>query len=84
MPNGRPGDHPLTDILNHGYDLYGEGLDNEIRALIARHPDLRPPVSALLWENPPPRGQLKPVSGATRNAVAEGRAALRSGLGNGP
>jgi hypothetical protein len=36
MPNGKPGDHPLTDILAHGAEVYGRSgrLD----------PQDRPPV----------------------------------------
>ena len=36
MPNGRPGDSPLTDILSHGLTVYGsetDGLIREIRNL---------------------------------------------------
>lgn len=36
MPNGRPGDHPLTDFLVHGYEVFPEpiaGLMRQIHAL---------------------------------------------------
>lgn len=33
MPNGRPGDHPLTDILVHRRALIGGGVDEEIRRI---------------------------------------------------
>jgi hypothetical protein len=31
--NGRPGDHPLTDILVHKLQVYGPEADNLIRQL---------------------------------------------------
>lgn len=31
MPNGRPGDHPWTDILLHGYDPYTEDVSRMVR-----------------------------------------------------
>ncbi|MFV2068183.1 MAG: hypothetical protein ACC645_14520 [Pirellulales bacterium] len=33
MPNGKPGDHPLTDILTHGIGVYGEEADQLIRKI---------------------------------------------------
>ncbi len=33
MANGRPGDHPLTDILNHKIDIYGNEADSLIREI---------------------------------------------------
>lgn len=29
--NGKPGDHPLTDILSHDLEVYGEEADGLIR-----------------------------------------------------
>ena len=37
MPNGKPGDHPYTDIVHHGRDVYSKraaALVREIAALI--------------------------------------------------
>jgi hypothetical protein len=31
--NGKPGDHPLTDILTHNLRVYGEPTDSNIRKL---------------------------------------------------
>jgi hypothetical protein len=31
MPNGKPGDHPLTDILVHKLKVYGREADDLIR-----------------------------------------------------
>ncbi len=39
MPNGKPGDHPLTDLLVHGLEVYGKEVDDlilEISQLLSR------------------------------------------------
>jgi hypothetical protein len=33
MPNGKPGDHPLTDILVHKLNVYGREADDLIRRI---------------------------------------------------
>jgi len=33
MPNGKPGDHPLTDILVHNLKVYGQEGDDLIRKI---------------------------------------------------
>lgn len=33
MPNGKPGDHPLTDILVHKFSVYGSEADDLIRKI---------------------------------------------------
>lgn len=33
MPNGKPGDHPLTDILVHKLEVYGPEADDLIRKI---------------------------------------------------
>ena len=33
MPNGKPHDHPLTDILVHSAPVYGEEADDLIREI---------------------------------------------------
>lgn len=33
MPNGKPGDHPLTDILVHKFNVYGLEADDLIRKI---------------------------------------------------
>ena len=35
MANGKPGDHPLTDILLHGGSEFGEPVDSFVRDLAA-------------------------------------------------
>jgi hypothetical protein len=40
MPNGKPGDHPLTDILVHKREVFGPEADDlirEISELSSRH-----------------------------------------------
>jgi hypothetical protein len=33
MPNGKPGDHPYTDIVTHGHDVYSPGAANLVREI---------------------------------------------------
>lgn len=33
MANGSPGDHPLTDLINHNIPLYGGEIDRLIKAI---------------------------------------------------
>jgi hypothetical protein len=33
MPNGKPGDHPITDLMVHHIAVYGEPLDTQLRQL---------------------------------------------------
>jgi len=33
MPNGKPGDHPVTDILVHKVTVYGDEADDLIRKI---------------------------------------------------
>ena len=35
MPNGKPGEHPLSDILSHGLPTYGPEIDGLIREIDA-------------------------------------------------
>jgi hypothetical protein len=71
MPNGKPGDHPLTDIVIHGTDLLGDGLDDVVRALCKTRPDLRGKISGMLWEN---------MSGWGDKFDPERRVAIRAAL----
>ena len=34
MPNGKPGDHPLTDILIHGKRVYSDTADDLVREIV--------------------------------------------------
>ena len=33
MPNGKPGDHPLTDLLVHGMPVFNQHVDTLIREI---------------------------------------------------
>jgi len=33
MPNGKPGDHPLTDIVKHRLPMFGDEIDEKVRHL---------------------------------------------------
>jgi hypothetical protein len=35
MPNGKAGDHPITDIVNHRLKVYSERVDGLIREIVA-------------------------------------------------
>jgi hypothetical protein len=54
MPNGKPGDHPLTDMLVHGmhpFPMDMESLLREILAIDPAFPDgLRPYVKQVEWD----------------------------------
>ena len=55
MPNGKPGDHPLTDIVVHGIEVFGEPIDARVRRLAA-HPlfgTIRERLANVLWDNWP-------------------------------
>ena len=34
MPNGKPGDHPITDIVNHKVPTYTPEIDELVRKLV--------------------------------------------------
>lgn len=62
MPNGKPGDHPLTDILHYGSSEFGDPVDAIVK-MLANHPDwskVREEVSNLLWDNSPHWLNAKP------------------------
>jgi hypothetical protein len=33
MPNGNPGDHPYTDIVIHGMEVFGDEIDDLVREI---------------------------------------------------
>ncbi|MDJ0976665.1 MAG: hypothetical protein QNJ98_19570 [Planctomycetota bacterium] len=35
MPNGKPGDHPYTDVVLHGIDVFGPPIDDLLRRAAA-------------------------------------------------
>lgn len=38
MPNGKPGDNPITDIVHWGREVYGEEIDDLVREIVALLP----------------------------------------------
>ncbi len=49
MPNGKPGDHPYTDIVLHRTDVYGREIDELVREIDRTGPEvLKTQVSDLL------------------------------------
>ena len=53
MPNGKPGDHPLTDIVVHNARLFGAEIDDKIRQIYSGvSPELRSHLAALLYAWP--------------------------------
>ena len=74
MPNGRPGDHPLTDILNHDMpSTFPPDIVEEIKRM-AGHPrfaQVSDRVSEILWNNWPMWKQLSPekAEGSDLDAV---------------
>lgn len=39
MPNGKPGDHPVSDIVAHRLHLFGGGVDEEILGIVSEFGD---------------------------------------------
>lgn len=54
MPNGTPGDHPLTDMLVHGRHPFPEDIESILRKIIALEPwfpdGRRPYLDQVAWE----------------------------------
>jgi hypothetical protein len=48
MPNGKPGDHPVTDLIVHGIPQF----DPELDELIRDFERLRPEVEMDEWGDP--------------------------------
>ncbi len=55
MPNGKPGDHPYTDILHHGHSEYGEPVDGLVKELskMSGFQSVSTEVANILWEHSP-------------------------------
>jgi hypothetical protein len=72
MPNGKHGDHPLTDIVDYGANWFGGDIDDSVRRLAA-HPDfdtVRERVATILWDNWPHWGNVKPDFDRVRQTLA--------------
>lgn len=40
MPNGKPGDHPLNDLFNHGAHPFPDDIEGMVRELASTDPRL--------------------------------------------
>jgi hypothetical protein len=50
MPNGKPGDHPFTDIVTHGHNVYSPRAANLVREIAKLCDDkARRKLADLLW-----------------------------------
>ncbi|HLG42159.1 MAG TPA: hypothetical protein VI643_02250 [Planctomycetota bacterium] len=58
MPNGKPGDHPITDITIHKIRVYSAEIDRLIEEIVTlggrRHLDV-----LVDWFTPPPLPELR-------------------------
>lgn len=73
MPNGRPGDHPYTDVFVHGKTIFGSLIDDLIRR-IGETGGCTPELSRLLMEHEPRIGKvpdLAPLEAALRAVLAQ-------------
>lgn len=74
MPNGKPGDHPYTDVVIHGAKRFGEPIDELLRQLETTGgcPDH---LSRLLYDNDPSYRDVQvdreKVESAIRRVLAE-------------
>jgi hypothetical protein len=62
MPNGREGDHPLTDILRYGTSKYPYDITALVKeiAAIEGFDSIRQEVAAILFEDWPAWENVKP------------------------
>ena len=53
MPNGKPGDHPLTDIVIHKAEVFGTEIDDKVRRIEkSASSEIRLHLAALLYAWP--------------------------------
>jgi hypothetical protein len=52
MPAGKPGDHPLTDLLSYGQSGFGPEVDDLVRKMAKhrRFDQVRERVSVIMWD----------------------------------
>lgn len=74
MPNGKPGDHPYTDIVVHGAAKFGEPLDGLVREM-SRTGGYPEEVANQLFEAEEAVRQLRRVEHAVRKVLDERRRA---------
>ena len=62
MPNGRPGDHPISDILAHNQEVYGPEIDNMVRELYritGNSERIDEIFDSIEWQSPDARDDFK-------------------------
>ena len=70
MPNGKPGDHPLTDIVKHRLPMFGDEIDDKVRRLDSMASDeLRNVLATIVyfW----PWGDKAPVDPHALSAILD-------------
>ena len=70
MPNGKPGDHPLTDIVIHRMTMFGDEIDDKVRRVDAiASKELRDVLATILyfW----PWGERAPVDPHALSAILD-------------
>ena len=68
--NGKPGDHPLTDILNHKINLFSPAVSALMREIVAfgGKKELEEKID---WFSPPPLEVLEAKLKETRDRLRE-------------
>jgi hypothetical protein len=58
MANGKPGDHPVSDILDHGLPVFSKRIDRLVRQIAGYVP--RDRLWDLFdWFSPPPKREFE-------------------------
>lgn len=83
MANGRPGDHPLTDLLNYGMSSYPEDINALVKKLAGMRGFelVRERVANILWEDWRAWKDVKPDFAKVRASLLEVQRELQSGGG---
>jgi hypothetical protein len=58
VPNGKIGDHPLSDIIVHREEVFGDRIDGLIREL-ARFTSMQRLYKMFDWFDPPPLSEFE-------------------------
>lgn len=61
MPNGKPGDHPVTDICVHGIRQFSRKVDALIREVVRRGGSSC--IERLVWDNDRMSGKKPDIKG---------------------
>jgi hypothetical protein len=86
MPNGRTGDHPLTDILNYGSSAYPDDINSLVKEIAALpgFAEVRERVAAILWNDWPAWLDVSPEFSKVRSSLKAVLAELHSRGGGVP